>query len=199
MALPETNLTLIARMKRPADERAWQEFVGAYEPFLLRMLLRRGLPEQDARDVVQQVFLAVYRSLDQWNADGADGSFRRWLSGVARNTMLKFLRTQQRQPAAAGGSDFLKVQAAIPSAQPTDDEMQREYDREVFLFAAEMVRREFRERSWQGFWLTAVEGRSADDVARELNVERGAVYMSRSRIMARIRTRIAELGEQESR
>lgn len=43
MALPETNLTLIARMKDPVDQRAWQEFVGAYEPFLLRMLSRHVL------------------------------------------------------------------------------------------------------------------------------------------------------------
>ncbi len=77
MPLPETNFALIARMKRPADERAWQEFVGAYEPFLLRMLVRRGLSDTDSHDVVQQIFLAVCRSLKQWNPDGEEGSFRR--------------------------------------------------------------------------------------------------------------------------
>ena len=198
MPLPETNLALIARLKRPADERAWQEFVGAYEPFLLRMLVRRGLSDTDSRDVVQQIFLAVCRSLKHWNPDGEEGSFRRWLSGVTRNTMLKFLRSQRNQPIGRGGSDFLNLQAELPSKDSGNDELQREYEREVFLFAAEQVRREFRDQSWQAFWRTTIEGQPVDDVARDLEVERGTVYMSRSRIMARIRARITELGEQEA-
>ena len=195
MALPETNLTLIARMKDPVDQRAWQEFVGAYEPFLLRMLIRRGFMDADARDLV---LLAVCRSLDQWNSDGIEGSFRRWLSGVTRNTVLKFLRTKGRQPLNIGGSDFLNQQLELPDSDVDVAKLQQEYDREIFLFVAEQVRAEFREHSWQAFWRTAVEGQDVADVALELGVERGAIYMSRSRIMARIRSRIAELGEQEA-
>jgi RNA polymerase sigma-70 factor (ECF subfamily) len=198
MALPETNLTLIARMKDPVDQRAWQEFVGAYEPFLLRMLIRRGFMDADARDLVQQVFLGVCRSLDQWNSDGIEGSFRRWLSGVTRNTVLKFLRTKGRQPLNIGGSDFLNQQLELPDSDVDVAKLQQEYDREIFLFVAEQVRREFREQSWQAFWKTAVEGQDVARVAIEQGVERGAIYMSRSRIMARIRSRIAELGEQEA-
>ena len=198
MPLPETNFALIARMKRPEDEQAWQEFVSAYEPFLLRMLVRRGLSDADSRDIVQQVFLSVCRSLNRWNPDGEEASFRRWLSGVTRNTMLKFLRSQRSQPNGLGGSDFLNLQAELTSKDSSDGELQREYIREVFQFAAEQVRREFREQSWQAFWRTTVEGQPVDVVARDLEVERGAIYMSRSRIMARIRLRIAELGEQEA-
>jgi len=190
MALPETNLTLIARMKDPVDQRAWQEFVGAYEPFLLRMLIRRGFMDADARDLVQQVFLGVCRSLDQWNSDGIEGSFRRWLSGVTRN--------KGRQPLNIGGSDFLNQQLELPDSDVDVAKLQQEYDREIFLFVAEQVRREFREQSWQAFWKTAVEGQDVARVAIEQGVERGAIYMSRSRIMARIRSRIAELGEQEA-
>jgi hypothetical protein len=76
--------------------------------------------------------------------------------------------------------------------------LQQEYDREMFLFVAEQVRREFREHSWQAFWKTAVEGQDVANVAMEQGVERGAIYVSHSRIMARIRSRIAELGEQEA-
>jgi RNA polymerase sigma-70 factor, ECF subfamily len=133
MALPETNLTLIARMKDPVDQRAWQEFVGAYEPFLLRMLIRRGLMDADARDVVQQIFLAVCRSLNQWNPDGIDGSFRRWLSGVTRHTVLKFLRTKNRQPMNIGGSDFLNQQLELPDNDVDGTKLQQEYDRKFFL------------------------------------------------------------------
>ena len=112
--------------------------------------------------------------------------------------MLKFLRSQRSQLLGLGGSDFLNFQAELPSKDSGSDELQREYEREVFLFAAEQVRREFRDESWQAFWRTAIEGQPVDDVARDLEVERGSIYMSRSRIMSRIRSRIQELGEQEA-
>lgn len=195
MPLPETNLALIARLKRPVDERAWQEFVSAYEPFLLNLMRRRGFSDADSRDIVQQVFLSVCRSLEQWNPDGEQGSFRRWLTGVTRNTLLKFLRYERRHPRGQGGSEILSMFAELPSTEPDGPDVSLLYDREVFLFAAESVRREFRERSWMAFWKTAVEGRPADEVARELHVERGSVYMSRSRIMARIRSKLEQLGE----
>jgi RNA polymerase sigma-70 factor (ECF subfamily) len=193
MPLPETNHALIARLKRPEDELAWQDFAAAYEPFLFRLLLRRGLAETDARDVMQLILLNVCRSLHRWSPDGQERSFRRWLSGLSRNTLLKFLRHQKLEPRGHGGSDFLLAQTELPELIDATDQERQDYEREIFRYAAELVQREFRPASWHAFQTTAIEGRSVDDVAAELKVERGAIYMSRSRIMARIRQKVREL------
>ena len=50
--------------------------------------------------------------------------------------------------------------------------------------------------SWAAFWATTVEGRDVTEVAAELGISRGAIYMSRGRIMARIRTKVADVLEE---
>ncbi len=49
--------------------------------------------------------------------------------------------------------------------------------------------------TWQAFWQTAVERRAPRAVADELGVSVGAVYIARSRILARIKEQIQQLPE----
>ena len=56
------------------------------------------------------------------------------------------------------------------------------------------MRGEFTPSTWEAFWRTAVEGRRPAEVAAELDLSTGAVYIARSRVLARLRQRIEELG-----
>ena len=49
------------------------------------------------------------------------------------------------------------------------------------------IRGEFQESTWQAFWRTAVEGQSPKQVAEDLGLTVGAVYVYRNRIVARLR------------
>ena len=71
-----------------------------------------------------------------------------------------------------------------------------EYRRRLFRWAADEVQGEFAPSTWQAFWLTAVEGRPPADVAAELGLSVGAVYIARSRVLARLRQRIEQLGDE---
>jgi RNA polymerase sigma-70 factor (ECF subfamily) len=71
-----------------------------------------------------------------------------------------------------------------------------EYRREVFRWAARQVRNEFRQDTWDAFWLTAVQGQSVAVVAKELAKDCGAIYTARSRVMQRIREIAAEYEEE---
>ena len=190
MQLPETHASLIVRLKGERNELAWTEFVSAYEPFLRRLIERRGVAERHVPDVTQQVLAAIVRSVDGWRDDGDPASFRRWLNRVARNVVLKFLSRERRQVGGQGGTDLQELLARVPD---TRDEGAREYEYELVVWAAEQVRAEVRETSWRAFWATLVDGRSVADVAAKLGVTPGSIYMSRSRIMARIRAKVKEV------
>ena len=55
------------------------------------------------------------------------------------------------------------------------------------------MRHEFQPTTWNAFWKTAVEGASPKDVGRELGMSPGAVYVAKSRVIARLRDEISQL------
>lgn len=57
--------------------------------------LRRSFHHVDSQDVLQEVFLNIYRYPHRFHADRAD-AFRGWGHRIARNTLLKFLKGMSR-------------------------------------------------------------------------------------------------------
>ena len=196
MRPPETRHSLIVRLKDQRNDLAWTEFVCAYEPFLTRLVRKQGTPDRHVADVSQQLLIAIAKSVDGWKPDGKVASFRRWLGRVARNVVIKYMVRERKQVTGQGGSDFLTLTEELPDAS-VDAEQARRYEQELILWAAELVRGEFRESSWRAFWATQIDGRSVADVAEELGVTTGSIYMSRSRILARFRSHIEDVLDDE--
>jgi RNA polymerase sigma-70 factor, ECF subfamily len=74
------------------DEAAFAELVQRYAP-RLRYYLRRMLDAGDPDDVMQDVWLDVFRGLPRLNDAGA---FPAWLYRVARDRVLRTLRRRPR-------------------------------------------------------------------------------------------------------
>jgi RNA polymerase sigma-70 factor (ECF subfamily) len=79
----------------------------------------------------------------------------------------------------------LEKQAA-PTEAP-DAEWDREYEQQLSAWAMDQVRPEFQETTWQAFHRTAVLGQGPKDVAAALGLSPGAVYVAKSRVLARLR------------
>lgn len=197
MVEPETRPSLMLRLRQAADQQAWTEFVSIYEPLLLRLMKQRGLQEADARDVTQQVILAVTQAVERWQPDGREASFRRWLFAIARPLALKFVQRGRSVIGTArrgtGGTDMLKLLDNLPEPEHrTTATFDDEYRTEVFHFAAEQVRAEFRDTTWQAFWRTCVFNEAIADVATQLGTTTGNVYVARSRVIARLREAVEQ-------
>ena len=59
--------------------------------------------------------------------------------------------------------------------------------------ALELVRGQVEERTWQAFWLTAIEQHSPVEVAASLGVSTTAVRMAKSRVLRRLKEQFSEL------
>jgi len=59
------------------------------------------------------------------------------------------------------------------------------------------VKDEFTEKTWSAFWLTAVENQSSQKIATDLQMSLGAVYIAKSRVIARIRKQIESINGSE--
>ena len=140
---PTTRASLLLRLCDSEDHEAWVEFVTLYEPVIYRLLRRHGLQDADARDVMQELLLAVSRSIDRWDPAKECGSFRGWLRRVARNLVINWLKQRGRRVVATGGSDLQSMLDMLPAAdEPDTVEFDRELRRALFHRAAERVRGE---------------------------------------------------------
>ena len=192
--VPETRASLLLRLRDPQDQSAWSVFLQIYQPLIFRLARRRGVQDADAREVTQDVLMAVAGAISRWEADPARGSFRGWLSKITRSLVVNYLIRQSRHPRGTGDRDLKRWLEERPD--PASDEsalFDLEEERQLFVWAADQIRSEFRETTWQAFWRTAVDGRDAETVASELGVKIGVVYVSRSRVMKRLRERVQEV------
>lgn len=191
--LPTTRFTLLARLQEPANQAAWEEFVAVYEPAVYGFARKKGLQDADARDLCQDVLRAVALAIERWNPDPRRGSFRAWMFRIARNMLINFCTHRRRHVRGTGDSAVQQALADLPSQKNGDSALyEDEYRRQLFVWAAGEVRNEFAASTWQAFWQTAVEGRETKAVAAELGISAGAVYIARSRVIARLRQRIEE-------
>ena len=72
-----------------------------------------------------------------------------------------------------------------------------EYQRRLAALAMERVKKEFQENTWQAFWLTAVEGIAAAEVSRQIGLSTGAIYVAKSRVLARLKEEVESMQRQE--
>lgn len=184
---PETRTSLILRLGDPADDQAWIEFLEIYEPMLLRLAMRWGLQDADAREVVQETLLAVAGAISNFSPADHPGAFRSWLASITRHKLADHLARHCKQANGSGDSSvqrWLNEQASPASGDSLWDWNQKQ---QVFAWAALRVKKQVSEPTWLAFQRTAVDGESVSDVAVDLGMREGMVYVARSRVMARLR------------
>jgi RNA polymerase sigma factor (sigma-70 family) len=194
---PSTRASLLLRLRDSQDHEAWIEFVSLYEPVAYRLLRRKGLQDADAREVMQELFLAVSRSIDRWDPAKERGSFRGWLRRVARNLVINWLKHRARHVNATGGPDMQAMLEMLPAADgPESAEFDQELRRSLFHRAADQVQGEVQVSTWQAFWETGVAGTSPTEAAQKLGMSVGAVRVAKCRVLARLHSAVIELGKE---
>jgi len=194
---PETRPSLLLRLRDRRDHPAWNEFVAIYEPLIYRLARRKGFQDSDARELTQEVLLSVLRAIDRWDPDPARGSFRGWLFRIARNLMVNFLAQEKRHPRGVGHTDFNRLLAEQPAPDRAESDLFDEhYRQQVFRWASKQIRDDFREKTWLAFWKTCIDGDEIQTVATSLQMSVGSVYVSRSRVMARLRETIEAFNDE---
>ncbi len=193
--IPETRDSLLVRLRDPHDAAAWQEFSLLYRPVIYRLARGRGLQDADAQDLAQHVLMAVASAIPNWQRSNPEVRFRHWLRRVTKNATINAL-TRRPKDVAGGGTSVMDLLRQCPDGEAAiEREIEWEHRREVFRRAAGRVRDEVSEQAWQTFALTVIDGCAAEDVAERTGKSIGSVYVTRSRVLARLRAVVNEIEE----
>lgn len=186
---PVTRASLLLRVRNVNDDAAWSQFVEIYTPLVFRYCRGRGLQDQDAADVAQESMRAVAKAIAKFDYDPKRGKFRNWLLTVVQSKLLDFVVQQQRQPALASETS-LRWKIDNDSLNAGESVWEADYYRAILNWAAERIRGEFQVSTWQAFWQTTIDERDGKEVAASLGLSVGAVYVAKSRVIARLKEEI---------
>lgn len=188
---PETNPSLLVRIRDDRDGDSWSRFVEIYAPAIYGFLQQRGLQDADAADLTQDVMASVATAIKSFDYKPEQGRFRGWLFTVVQNRLRNFWRSAARHPAGEGDSSAYQRLLEQPDERQEVAEMwEREYEHRLFVGAAKQVRPMVCESTWQAFWDTVVEGESTAIVAGRLKLSPAAVRLAKARVIARIKEQI---------
>ena len=180
-----TSASLLKRVQAN-DVQAWERFVELYTPLLLRWADRAELSADDARDLVQDLFLDLVRKLPKFRYDPERGKFRCWLATLFRHKRYEWWRKRHRHAAISPAAlDELVV-------APDDSFSEAEHERYLVRRALEVMDAEFEPTTRQACWEFIANDRPAKEVAAQLGISVNAVYVAKARVMRRVRQ---ELGE----
>ena len=194
---PLTRASLLVQIRDGANDGAWREFTTLYGPVIYGFARKRGLQDADAADLMQDVLRSISSAIDRLDYDRSRGTFRGWLFTITRNKIFNFLSARKIRPQGSGDTTTNKLLDQEPAAEGGEDAWELEYQRRLAAIAMEKIKSEFQEKSFQAFWLTAVDGVGAAEVSKQLGMSTGAIYVAKSRVLARLKEEVETLRKLE--
>ena len=114
----------LVRRCRAGDGAAWEEIVQTYSRRVYNLAYRFTSRADSAEDLTQDVFVRIYRSLEQYNPK--QGDLQNWLMRLARNLIIDDYRKRQRAPQDDIADDLEDHKYHLRSAE---NSVQREMER----------------------------------------------------------------------
>ena len=130
----------------------------------------------------------MVKHLPGFQHTGQRGAFRAWLRTIVCSRTADYWRALDARTQASGGSG---ATAALQQIADPDSKLNRqwdeEHDRYVLRRLLDLVEEEFEPLTLRAFRRVSLDGVSGAAAAQELEMSVAAVYMAKSRVLARIR------------
>jgi RNA polymerase sigma-70 factor (ECF subfamily) len=176
-ALP---LSALAREAPRVPSEIEREVIDLFEQFsnpLLRYTLGFGISVHDAEEVVQEVFLSLFRHLQ---LEKSRANLRGWIFRVAHNLALKQRIANRKTYDRMGASDLVPEQRCDPS--PSPEEQLSSVQRQQRLMAVVQAL----PIADQSCLRLRAEGLRYREIASVLGISLGGVSLSLTRSLARL-------------
>ena len=152
--------------REETDSPSFESVYDTYFPYVWRSVQRLGVPAASADDVVQEVFMVVYRKLPEFEARS---TLKTWLYGIALR-VARAHRLRSNQPTKTQSIDAQQLRApdaTRPDQQAENAQAARVVD--LLLTGLDDDQREV-------FVLAELEQLSVPEIAEAIDVKLNTVY-----------------------
>ena len=193
MEMPDTSLTLLARLRSTRDDGAWRDFVALYGPLVYRLSRRRGLDSDAADNIVQTFCIKMLKELPELEYDPARGRFRKWVLTVALNEIrMERRRVAREMQHFEALAEHVRGDGAEidPDLEAWWNEAERA---QAVRVALERLRDESSPVHFGVFRMAVIDRKPAEQVAAAFHIKPQYVYGIASRLRQRLRAIASEV------
>lgn len=106
----ESDNYLVERIILYNDKIAAETLIERHYKYIYKIIYLQTMDEELSKDLTQEVFISVLRSLEQYNSSKA--SFKTWVVKIAQNRIIDYSRSKQsRQNSMTGVLEDMDIEA----------------------------------------------------------------------------------------
>ena len=187
-----TRGSLLQRLHdTPDNAAAWEEFVRIYGEQVIRWCKARGLQENDAADVAQDVLVRFWKQAAKFRYDPSQ-RFRGYLRQIVSSALADWAnkRRDDKPMAREDGGGLLE---SLPAREDLIERIEAAYDTELLGLAMQEVEARVQPHTWRAFQLLALEHKSGAEAAEQLGIDANLAYVARRNVQKMIRQTIERL------
>ncbi len=187
----QTSTSLLEGLFDPANDEVWREFDARYRPIVFAFARKLGLDNEDAADVTQETLLRFLQEYRSGKYIRERGRLSSWIVSMVRFRAADLGRSQARRGSWRGQSGLHDLPAEQECAtlwlEARRTTILRQAVSELYQHS-KMARKTLR-----AFELLVLQEHPAEQVARDLGMSLGSVYMAKNRVAEKLREIVARL------
>jgi RNA polymerase sigma factor (sigma-70 family) len=194
-----TRVSLLDRIRNWKDDQSWDEFCKMYRRLIHGFARKAGLGEEEAQDVVQETMIAVARTIENFEYDPSQCSFKSWLRHLAQKRIADAYRKKSRQPAvqmepaSASNATALAERVPAPESLDLDGAWEEEWQQRILDAAVARVKAEVSPEQFQVFDFYVLRQMPVKEVAAALGVNIAQVYLAKHRVSRLLKKQVRKL------
>jgi RNA polymerase sigma factor (sigma-70 family) len=179
--LEKTDAELVKACRR-GDESAWNELVDRYQRLIFAIPRRAGLSEEQAADILQEVFLTLFEKLDEIEQPD---KIRSWIVTTAKFKTWGTVRNEKGFYSPETEEEMEQEMSSLPDTSPLADERLIELEQQHLIRTA---LRELEERCRTILSMIYLRDAAASyaEVAAEIGVGETSISPMRARCLKKL-------------
>jgi RNA polymerase sigma factor (sigma-70 family) len=180
-ALERSDAELV-KACRGGDESAWNDLVDRYQRLIFAIPRRAGLSEEQASDILQEVFLTLFEKLDDIEQPE---KIRSWIVTTAKFKTWGLVRSEKGFYSPETEEEMEQEMASLPDTSPLADERLIELEQQHQIRAA---LKEVEERCRKILSMIYLRDAAATyaEVAEEIGVGETSISPMRARCLKKL-------------
>ena len=182
-----TTTQALDELSSSQDSLVWRTFCDHFRPVVENFAKQLGLTITDAEDAAQQTMIEFVESFRKGKYQKEKGRLSNWLFGIAKRVVLNIRSHQPLEHLIADKTTGTSFWDIVQDDKILNLTWETEWQQMVLKRCLEKVHQEFDRKVYEAFNLYALSEMPVKEVCKKLGMSPNAVYISKSRVLSRLR------------